>query len=124
MFVQIKLGLFLVIAFHGCNAVAKESENCDRVQFSFDDLNGIATNQNFTKQSFEKNGKPVYYSLSGPENKNRQLIIWWNNINNTWLRGSSTEKFTEASQNSSNKITKTKSKITFKTFQMMLQQVL
>ena len=117
MFVQIKLGLFLVIAFHGCNAVAKESENCDRVQFSFDDLNGIATNQNFTKQSFEKNGKPVYYSLSGPENKNRQLIIWWNNINNTWLSGSSTEKDTYAIQDtSSNKITKTKSKFTSKFF--------
>ena len=64
--------------------VAEKSEMCDRVQFSFDDQNSI-TNQNFTKQSFEKNGKPVYYSYRTTENHDFQTMIWWNKKNNTWL---------------------------------------
>ena len=92
--------LILVIIFLGCSAVAKKSENCDRVQFSLEDQNGINTNQNFTKQSFEKNGKPVYYSEIGPKNDYKETIIWWNNETNTWL--SQTRSY------SGNKITKTK----------------
>ena len=88
----------LVLIFLGCSAVAKKSENCDRVQFSFNDQNGINTSQNFTKQPIEKNEQPVYYSLSGPKNQLRQTIIWWNNKNNTWL--------SQTGPYSSNKITK------------------
>ena len=88
---------FLVMLVLGCSAVAKESENCDRVQFSFNDQNGKNTSQNFTRQSLEKNRQPVYYSLSGPKNQLRQTIIWWNNENNTWL--------SQTGPYSSNKIT-------------------
>ena len=99
---------FLVVIFLGYSAAAKESENCDRVQFSFEDQNGKNTSQNFTRQSLEKNGQPVYYSLSGPKNQLRQTIIWWNNENNTWL--------SQTGPYSSNKITKTKIKISHNTF--------
>ena len=88
---------FLVMIFFGCSAIANEIENCDRVQFSFDDQNDINNNQNFTEQYFDKNGQPVYYSLSGPKNQLRQTIIWWNNENNTWL--------SQTGPYSSNKIT-------------------
>ena len=67
--------------FLGCSAIANEIENCDRVQFSFEDLNGINTDQNFTKQSHEKNGQSVYYSFS----RSMETIIWRNNANNAWL---------------------------------------
>ena len=72
--------LFLI--FLGCSAVAKEIENCNRIQFSFDDEKGINRIQNFTKQSFEKNEKPVYYSYN---NQDLQTLIWWSNENNAWL---------------------------------------
>ena len=76
----------MFIIFLGCSAVAEESENCNRIQFSFDDRYGISTHHNFTKQSFEKNGKPMYYTLSETaKNQNIQAIIWWNNENKTWL---------------------------------------
>ena len=91
----------LVLIFLGCIAVTKESEMCDRVQFSF---NGINTRQNFTKQSFEKNGHPVYYYAGGTFKKFIQTIIWQNNENDsTWI--SQTRPY------SSNKITKTKNTI-------------
>ena len=87
----------LVLIFLGCIAVTKESEMCDRVQFSF---NGINTRQNFTKQSFEKNGHPVYYYAGGTfEHMYIQAIIWWNNETNTWI--------SQIRPYSSNKITKT-----------------
>ena len=88
----------LLIIFLGCTAVAKESEKCDRVQFSFNDQDGKNTNQNFTKQSFEKNGKPVYYSDFKTKKIYKQRTIWWNNETNTWL----------SQTYNSNKITKTK----------------
>ena len=105
MFIQSKGVTVLVIIFLGCSADAKESEKCDRVQFSFDDENGINSSQNFTKQSFDKNGQPVYYSYTSEITKNRdvQTIIWWNNENNNWL--SQTRSY------SGNKTNKTKTKI-------------
>ena len=87
MYIQSKGVTVLVIIFLGCSAVAKENEKCDRIQFSIDDQNSINTSQNFTKQSFEKNGQPVYYSYSDSitENYDEQIIIWRNKENNTWL---------------------------------------
>ena len=86
--------------------VAEKSEMCDRVKFSFDDQN---TTQNFTKQSFEKNGQPVYYSVSEiNKNNDGQTIVWWNKENNTWL--SQTRPY------SGNKITKSKTKISHQNF--------
>ena len=100
--------IFLVIVFLGCSADAKESKMCDRVQFSFDDLNGINNNQNFTRQTFEKNGQPVYYSFrSAKYHQNIQTLIWWDNRNNTWLSQTINNFFTSTG----NKITKTKIKI-------------
>ena len=75
----------LLILFLGCNAVAKESEKCDRVQFSFNDQTGTNSIQNFTKQSFNKSGKPVFYSVFGPQKKWRYSVVWWNNKDNKWL---------------------------------------
>ena len=75
------LTIFLV-----CRSVAKESEKCNTVQFSFYDPEGKSTlTQNFTAQSFERNKQPVYYSLIGPQNQLNQTIIWWNKENDTWL---------------------------------------
>ena len=104
MFVQSKVVTFLLIIFLGCSALAKESEKCDRVQFSFNDENGIKNSQNFTKQSFDKNGQPVYYSYTSGINKNHDLqtIIWWNNENNNWL--------SQTRSHSGNKTNKTKTK--------------
>ena len=86
MFIQSKMVTFLVVIVLVCSAVAKESENCDRVQFSFDDQNGINTSQNFTKQSFVKNGQPVYYSVWRTKKHTKlQTIIWRNNENTIWL---------------------------------------
>ena len=85
MFIKVKMVILLFILFLGCNVAAKgRSENCDRVQFSFNDQKGINDNQHFTKQSFDKNRKPVYYSSSGPKDQS-QTIVWWDNENNTWL---------------------------------------
>ena len=98
MFIQSKMVIFVVMIVLGCSAVANESENCDRVQFSFDDQNDINSFQNFTKQSFEKNGQPVYFSFSRTKNQYKYTYIWWNN--ETWLSKTMTD--------SSNKITKVK----------------
>ena len=73
---QSKMVTFLLMIFLGCSAVEKESDNCDRVQFSFE-----GQNHNFTKQYFEKDEQPVYYSLKNTI----QTIIWWDNETNTWL---------------------------------------
>ena len=100
MFIQSKMVTFLFLIFLGCSAVAEERENCDRVQFSFDNPYDKKNNQSFTKQSFERNGQPVYYSfheaLGG-------TLIWRSSENTTWE--SQTRQYT------SNKITKTKTKI-------------
>ena len=104
MFIQTKIVvLILVILFLGCSALDNESENCDRVRFSSDDQEDLINKENFTEQSFEKNGKPVYYSVSGPKNQWRYTRIWWNDENKTWLSQTMTH--------SSNKITKAKSKV-------------
>ena len=109
MFIQEKMVTLFSIIFLGCSAVAKEiSENCDRVQFSFDDQKGINNNQNFTKQSFDKNGKPVYYSFAGPRIQWRYTIIWWNNETNRWL--------SQTMHDGSDKITKTKFKTSTQNF--------
>ena len=96
MFIQGKMITFLVMIFLVCNALAKGSEMCDQVKFSFNDQNN---NLNFTKQSLEKNGKPVYYAAD----LDIQTYIWWNNNTNTWL--SQTRPF------SGNRINKRKTKI-------------
>ena len=85
MLVQSKMITILLIIVHGCIAVVEEFENCDRVQFSFNDQTGTNSIQNFTKQSFDKNGKPVYYSVFGPKKKWRYSLIWWNKKTNKWL---------------------------------------
>ena len=68
--------------FLGCSLVA--NENCDRVRFSSDDQKDLIK-ENFTEQSFEQNGKPVYYSVRGPKNQWRYTVIWWSNETSTWL---------------------------------------
>ena len=90
-----------------CVAVVEEFQNCDRVQFSFNDQTGTNSIQNFTKQSSDKNGKPVYYSAFGFKKKLRYSIIWWNKKSNKWLSQ------TKRSLNHliGNKITKAKLKI-------------
>ena len=109
MFIRSKMVTFLVVMFLGYSVVAKESENCDRVQFSFRDQNSTNTNQNFTKQSLRKNGQPVYYSYSEIiKNHDEQTIIWRNKENNTWL--SKTRTWI------GNKINKTKTKTFPQTF--------
>ena len=95
------VAVFLIL-FLGCSVAAKEY--CDRVQISFEDQKGITTNQNFTKQSFEKNGKPVYYSFRRTaKNQQKDTIIWWQIENNTWL--------SQTRPSSGDKITKTKEKV-------------
>ena len=90
-----------VMIFVCCIAVAEGSKNCDRVQFFIDGQNGIKTIQNFTKQSFLKNGQPVYYSIS----EYAETVIW--RTNETWISQ------TRPSY-SGNKITKTKTQTSSK----------
>ena len=86
----------LVLIFLGCIAVTKEIEMCDRVKLSLNNQKAI----NFTKQSFEKNGQPVYYSAGGTfEHVDIEAMIWWNNETNTWI--------SQIRPYSNNKITKT-----------------
>ena len=107
MFVQSKMITILLIIVHGCIALVEEFENCDRVQFSLSDQLSTNSILNFTKQSFDKNGKPVYYSVFGPKKKWRYSVIWWNKKSNKWLSQ------TKRSLNHliGNKITKAKLKI-------------
>ena len=55
-----------------------KSGTCDLVQFSFDDLEDPNNYQNFTKQSANLNGRPLYYSMN-------QSILWWSNKEESWL---------------------------------------
>ena len=75
----------LLIIVYGCIVVAEEIDNCDRVQFSFNDPTGTNSIQNFTRQSFVKNGKPMYYSVFRFKKKLRYSAIWWNKKTNKWL---------------------------------------
>ena len=106
MLIQSKMVLVWVMIFFGRSVVAIESENCDRVQFSSDNSMALINNENFTRQSLHKNGKPVYYSVAGPKNQYKYTYIWWNN--ETWLSKTMTD--------SSNKITKVKIKISHQIF--------
>ena len=109
MLIQSKVVTVLVTLFFGCSVAAREIENCNRVQFSFDDQNSINKNQNFTKQFFEKNGQPVYYSFQKTaKDHNMQTIIWQNSENNYWL--SQTRPY------SGNNIIMTKTKISQQNF--------
>ena len=112
MFIQRKIVTILLIVVHGCIAVVAENENCNRVQFTLEDQTGNSSIQNFTKQSFVKNGKPVYYSVFGLKEHWRQSVIWWSNKKNKWLSqiGRSnwhliSNKITKAKQNSPPKCT-------------------
>ena len=114
LLIQCKMVTLFVLIFLGCSAVTIKSEMCDRVQFSFHDQNNINTSQNFTKQSFVKNGQPVYYSFWRAKNHTKlQTIIWRNNENTIWL--SQTRTWI------GNKITKTKIKISFPNFFSFMQ---
>ena len=57
-----RLFTVLFIIFLGCSAVAKESEKCDRVQFSSDDPKAIINNDNFTEQSFFEKKMNTYWT--------------------------------------------------------------
>ena len=81
MFIQRKIVTILLIVVHGCNAVVAENENCNRVQFTLEDQTGNSSIQNYTKQPFVKNGKPVYYSVFGLKKHWRHSVIWWSNTN-------------------------------------------
>ena len=107
MFIQRKIVTILLLVVHGCIAVVAENENCNRVQFTLEDQTGNSSIQNFTKQSFVKNGKSVYYSVFRLKKKLRYSVIWWNKKRNKWLSQ------TKRSLNHliGNKITKAKLKI-------------
>ena len=100
--------LILVMIFLGCSAAAEESEKCDRVRFSSDDPKALINSENFTKQSFEINGKPVYYSCAGLKDLWRYTRILWNKKINTWS--------SQTMLDGSDYITKTKIKISSQTF--------
>ena len=69
-----------------CSAVAIRSEKCDTtIQFPINDSGGSDIYKNFTKQSYEINGKPVYYSLYGPKDHWNQTTIWWSKDVSSWL---------------------------------------
>ena len=59
------------------SALAKASEKCDTIEFKGESRN-TSFHTNFTEQSFDFNGRPLYYSLN-------LEIIWWNSEENTWL---------------------------------------
>ena len=59
------------------SVLAKADEKCGTIEFK-----GLSRytsfHSNFTKQSFDFNGRPLYYSLN-------MEIIWWNSEENSWL---------------------------------------
>ena len=85
MFIQRKIVTILLIVVHGCIAVVAENENCNRFQFTLEDQTGNSSIQNFTKQSFVKNGKPVYYSVFRLKEHWQHSVIWWSNRTKKWL---------------------------------------
>ena len=62
-----------------------KSGTCDLVQFSFDDSEDANNYQNFTKQSANLNGRPLYYSMN-------QSILWWSKEKESWLYSSYVEE--------------------------------
>ena len=108
MFKKRKIVTILLIVVHGCIAVVAENENCNRVQFTLEDQTGNSSIQNFTKQSFVKNGKPVYYSVFGLKEHWRHSVIWWSNKTKKWLSQigrSNKDLISKAKQNFSPKCT-------------------
>ena len=82
------LTIFLV-----CSAVAIEIEKCDTtIQFPINDSDGTNIYKNFTKQYFEINEKPVYYSMYGPKDNWNQTTIWWSKENSSWFGKTEDEK--------------------------------
>ena len=65
----------VIISF--ISVLTKADEKCDTIEFK-----GVSRNRslhsNFTKQSFDFDGRPLYYSLN-------MEIIWWNGEENSWL---------------------------------------
>ena len=81
--------LFSIKCLFCCVIAVDESEKCDIVQFSYthkEDINSFHGHvYNFTKQNFNKNEKPYYYSLHGTKNNLNETVVMWNITDDAWV---------------------------------------
>ena len=70
----------VIISFTICSLIllARAEDKCHTIEFKVVSRNSTSFHSNFTKQSFDFNGRPLYYSLN-------MEIVWWNSEENTWL---------------------------------------
>ena len=77
MVIQTYIAIISFIIWVWFSVLAKANEKCDTIEFK-----GVTKfksfHSNFTKQSFDFNERPLYYSLN-------MEIIWWNSEKNSWL---------------------------------------
>ena len=77
MVIQSHIAIISFIIWFRLILLAKAENKCDTIEFKVVSRN-TSFHSNFTKQSFDFNGRPLYYSLN-------MEIIWWNSEENTWL---------------------------------------
>ena len=77
-----KILIVFNIIFLCCTVYASEITKCDcdiyQIYYSKDEH----IYRNFTKQSLETNGQPIYYSY---KTKGCQDMIWWNDEKKSWM---------------------------------------
>ena len=90
LLIQHKMLILITIKCLFCSAIlVDESEKCDIIQISFthkEDINSVQEHvYNFTKQKYNKNENPYYYSLHGTKNNLKETIIMWNSTDDAWF---------------------------------------
>ena len=82
LLIQHKIIILITIKCLFCFAILlDESEKCDTNEE--DSVHEQV--YNFTKQKYNKNENPYYYSLHGPENNLNETIIMWNSTDDAWF---------------------------------------
>ena len=67
-----------------CTGFAIQSTKCDCDIFQISYLKDETIYRNFTKQTAEIKGRPIYYSYVNDGNKTWNMI-WWNEEKSQWL---------------------------------------
>ena len=90
LLIQHKIIILITIKCLFCFAIiVDESEKCDTIQILIthkEDTNSVHEQvYNFTKQKYNQNEKPFYYSLHGTKKNLSETIIMWNSTDDAWF---------------------------------------
>ena len=90
LLIQHKILILITIKCLFCSAILVDgTEKCDIIQISFTlkkETNSVHEHvYNFTKQKYNKNENPYYYSLHGTKNNLKETIIMWNSTDDAWF---------------------------------------